>query len=391
MLANRRNAPIRALLAMAVMVALVSALSSCSNLHKPSDASSTDPEKSSFRAAVFYYDYDDVYISSVRNALTADLASRQITYQEYDADHNQMTQNTQVDKAISNGADALVVNIVNSGSAEKTDVICQKANRAGIPVIFFNRPIEEEGYEGVILDYYDDIAFVGTDSAEAGHLQGQMIGQYLVDHYDETDLNGDGRISYALFKGEAANVEAIYRTKYSVEDADAILAERGYPPLAYFDASSVDKFQLDLTGSWTKESAQNYLLTDLSRYNEDNGNMIELVIANSDAMAEGAIAALQTYGYNLGTDDCTTIPVFGVDATDAGRQLIASGIMTGTIAQDAQAMADCICQMVKNAQDGRDLLQGMDSYPRDTEYGRKRMVLLPYSIYSPDDAVTNKE
>ena len=385
MLATRRTRFLRTFFITALMAALVCTLGSCSKPDKPGDADASDAEATAFTAAIFYYDYDDVYISSVRNALTADLASNKITYQEYDADHDQMTQNTQVDKAIKNGADVLVVNIVNSGSAEKTDVICQKADRANIPIIFFNRPIEEEGYEGVILDYYDDIAFVGTNSAEAGHLQGQMIGEYLVDHYEATDLNGDGRISYALFKGEAANVEAIYRTRYSVEDANAILAEKGYPPLAYFDESSVDKFQLDLTGSWTKESAQNYLLTDLSRFNEDNGNMIELVIANSDAMAEGAIEALQTYGYNLGTKDCTTIPVFGVDATEAGRQLIASGIMTGTISQDAQAMADCICQMVQNAQGKHDLLSGMDSYPRDTEFDRKRMILLPHSIYSPED------
>ena len=392
MLTHRRASFIRPLLVMAITLALASLLSACSSSGKANDARSAGSESTVYTAAIFYYDYDDVYISSVRNALTADLASHQITYQEYDANHDQMAQNTQIDKAIQNGADILVVNIVSSGSAERSDVICQKANQAGIPIVFFNRPIEEQGYEGVILDYYKNIAFVGTDSAEAGHLQGQMIGEYLVDHYDEVDLNGDGRISYVLFKGEAANAEAIYRTKYSVEDANTILVDHGYPALAYFDSSSVDKFQLDLTGSWTIDSAQSYMLTDLTRYNEENGNMIELVISNSDSMAEGAINALQTYGYNLGNGDCTTIPVFGVDATAAGRQLIASGIMTGTIAQDAEAMASCICQMVMNAQDGHDLLLGMDSYPRDTEYGRERMILLPYSIYSPSEqAVTDEE
>ena len=391
MLTHRRIPFIRPLLVMAITLALTSLLGACSASNKSSGARSGGSESTVFTAAIFYYDYDDVYIGSVRNALTADLASHQIAYQEYDADHDQMTQNTQIDKAIRNGADILVVNIVNSGSAERSDVICQKAKQAGIPIVFFNRPIEEQGYEGVILNYYENIAFVGTDSAEAGHLQGQMIGEYLVSHYDEVDLNGDGRISYALFKGEAANVEAIYRTKYSVEDANTILLAHGYPALAYFDASSVDTFQLDLTGSWTSESAQNYMLTNLTRYNEDNGNMIELVIANSDAMASGAINALQMHGYNLGTAGCTTIPVFGVDATAEGRQLIASGIMTGTIAQDSQAMADCISLMVENARGGRELLAGMESYPRDTEYGRECMVLLPYSIYSPDEQAAADE
>ena len=372
-----------ALITIALVCALV--LNGCSQPQASKGTPQTGSPTTVFTVPIFYYDYDDVYIGSVRNALTADLASRRITYQEYDADHDQISQNAQIDKAIREGASALVVNIVNSGSAERADVICQKAKAANIPLIFFNRPIEEEDYEGVILDYYDNVAFVGTDSAEAGHLQGQMIGNYLKDHFDEVDLNGDGHISYAMFKGEAANAEAVFRTKYSVEDANAILEEAGLPDLVYFDPTSVDKFQLDLTGSWTAESATSYMTTNLVHYNEENGNMIELVIANSDSMAEGAINALQTFGYNLGTPDCTTIPVFGVDATAAGRELIASGIMTGTIAQDAEAMAACIAEMVQNVRDGKDLFHGMDEYPRDTEFGRENMIVLPYAIYSPQD------
>ncbi len=360
-------------------------LGACAQIATQNGSGSAGSLAQNFVASIFYYDYDDVYISSVRNALTAGLASKSITYQEYDADHDQIAQNTQIDKAIENGTSILVVNIVNSGSAERADVICQKAAAANIPLVFFNRPIEEEGYEGVILDYYDNVAFVGTDSAEAGHLQGKMIGEYLKEHYDEVDLNGDGRISYAMFKGEAANAEAIYRTTYSVEDANAILKSAGYPDLVYFDPTSVDKFQLDLTGSWTRDSVMSYMTTNLVHYNEENGNMIELVIANSDSMAEGAIDALQTFGYNLGTPGSATIPVFGVDATAAGRELIAKGIMTGTIEQDSQAMADCIAKMTENAKNGEDLLEGMDSYPRDTEFGRERMIVLPYSIYSPQE------
>ena len=338
-----------ALITIALVCALV--LNGCSQPQASKSTPQTGSPTTVFTVPIFYYDYDDVYIGSVRNALTADLASRRITYQEYDADHDQISQNAQIDKAIREGASALVVNIVNSGSAERADVICQKAKAANIPLIFFNRPIEEEDYEGVILDYYDNIAFVGTDSAEAGHLQGQMIGDYLKEHFDEVDLNGDGHISYAMFKGEAANAEAVFRTKYSVEDANAILEEAGLPDLVYFDPTSVDKFQLDLTGSWTAESATSYMTTNLV----------------------------------LGTPDCTTIPVFGVDATAAGRELIAAGIMTGTVSQDAEAMAACIAEMVQNVRDGKDLFHGMDEYPRDTEFGRENMIVLPYAIYSPQD------
>ena len=47
------------------------------------------------------------------------------------------------------------------------------------------------------------------------------------------------------------------------------------------------------------------------------------------------------------TADCKTIPVFGVDATDAAKQLIKDGKMTGTIKQDAEGMADCIADLTK--------------------------------------------
>ncbi len=94
-------------------------------------------------------------------------------------------------------------------------------------VIFFNRAVEGDEDEGKVLGSYDKCAFVGTDAPEAGHMQGEMIGNYLVDNYDAVDLNGDGKISYAMFMGQLGNVEAIYRTQYGVEDANKVLEENG--------------------------------------------------------------------------------------------------------------------------------------------------------------------
>ena len=50
-----------------------------------------------------------------------------------------------------------------------------------------------------------------------------MIGDYVLANYDAIDLNGDGVISYAMFKGDEANVEAIFRTQYGLEDANIVL------------------------------------------------------------------------------------------------------------------------------------------------------------------------
>ena len=42
-------------------------------------------------------------------------------------------------------------------------------------------------------------------------MQGDMIGDYLLANYDAYDLNGDGVISYVMFKGQEDNQEAIAR------------------------------------------------------------------------------------------------------------------------------------------------------------------------------------
>lgn len=333
--------------------------------------------------AVFWYTYSDTYLSSVRTALDAELDALGINYQDYDSNSNQTTQNEQIDTAIQTGATCLVVNVVTSGAVDVSSAIVAKAEAAGIPVIFFNRAIEGEGEEGTVLGSYDKCAFVGTDAPEAGHMQGKMIGEYLVENFDTVDLNGDGQISYAMFMGQLGNAEAIARTQYGVEDANAVLTEAGKPELVYFDASNSDKYQVDQDGNWSATAAQAYMQTNLTQYNEANGNMIELVICNNDGMAEGAISALRDAGYNK--EGGTVIPVFGVDATDAAKALIAEGAMIGTIKQDAEGMAACIAGITNNVCTGASILDGTDTYNKGVDAEGNTLankIYIPYAAYT---------
>ena len=329
---------------------------------------------------VFYYTYSDTYISSVRTALDESLKAAGIDFQDYDANSNQTTQNEQIDTAISTGANLLIVNIVTSGSVDASQAIVDKAQAAGIPVIFSNRAVESDEEEGKVLGSYDKCAFVGTDAPEAGHMQGDMIGKYLVENFDAVDLNGDGSISYAMFMGQLGNVEAIYRTQYAVEDANKVLTEAGKAELQYFDSSNKDCYQVDQDGNWSATAANNYMNTNLSQYNKENNNMIELIICNNDGMAEGAISALNDKGYNLGDGTSTTIPVFGVDATDAAKQLIADGKMTGTIKQDAEGMAEAIAFLTQNVAEGKAVMDGTDSYNISENVSNK--IYIPYAAYT---------
>jgi len=316
-------------------------------------------EAADLKVGVFYYTFADTYISSVRTALDAQLDSLGVAYQNFDGNNNQTTQNEQIQTALTDGYNLLIVNMVTSGSPDVANEIISMAN--GTPVIFFNRAIEADGNEGTVLNANATISFIGTDAPEAGHLQGKMVGEYLLANWDTVDLNGDGKISYAMFKGDEANVEAIYRTQFGVEDANAVLTEAGKPELEYFDASNTSKYQVDLGGAWSAQAALDYMNTNLSQYNEANGNMIELIICNNDNMAEGAISALETAGYNTGAEGSKTIPVFGVDATDAAKELIAAGKMTGTVKQDAEGMAVAIASVVKATGEGTSMADAVSA------------------------------
>ena len=348
--------------ALALLLALVMVISmaACgSKTTTPSTTAATTPapagnetkaqiEASELKVGVFYYTFADTYISSVRTALDAQLDSLGVTYNNFDGNNNQTTQNEQIQTAVTDGYNLLVVNMVTSGSPDVANEIISLAN--GTPVIFFNRAIEADGEEGTVLNANTNICFIGTDAPEAGHLQGKMVGEYLLANWDTVDLNGDGKISYAMFKGDEANVEAIYRTQYGVEDANAVLTAAGKPELVYFDANNTSGYQVDLNGQWSAAAALDYMNTNLSQYNEGNNNMIELIICNNDNMAEGCISALESAGYNNGTGK--TIPVFGVDATDSAKELIANGKMTGTVKQDAEGMAAAIAQIAKAVGEG---------------------------------------
>ena len=324
--------------------------------------------------SVFYYTYSDTYISSVRGAMDKALDRMGISYHNYDANSNQSTQTEQIDTAITKGTSLLIVNIVDTGSDDAAKTIISKAKNADIPIIFFNRSVSE-----TVVKSYEKCIFVGTDYEMAGHMQGEMIGNYVAENFNAIDLNNDGKISYCLFKGQQGNAEAEARTRYSVEDARRILQSKNMGDLVFYDKANSNGYLVDQDGNWSNAAANNYMKTILSGYSEQNENMVELIIANNDEMALGAISALNEAGYNK--EGGKVIPVFGVDATEAAKAKIDSGAMTGTVKQDAEGMAETITAIAKNYMEGKSATDGID---KNYLLGDWR-VNIPYSSYIKEE------
>lgn len=359
-----------AILLSAVMV--LALLAGCGEQKQPDTNDQGNTDASELNVGVFYYDFSDVYISSVRNFMNSQLDAMGVKYTNFDGAGNQAQQTDQINTAIANGANLLIVNIVETSSPDAAQNAVEAARTAGIPIICFNREVADE-----VVSSYDKCAFVGTNAPEAGHMQGQLVGEYLLAHYDEVDLNGDGQITYVMFKGQEGNAEAEARTQFGVEDANAVLTAAGKPELVYYNASATDKYLVDQNGKWSAQAANDYMATILPEYSEANGNMVELIICNNDGMAEGAVSALQGAGYNNG--EGKTIPVFGVDATDSAKQLINEGKMTGTIKQDAEGMASTILNLVSSVKDGGNLMDNTASFNVDEGVAKIRV---PYATYT---------
>ncbi|WP_315708053.1 galactose/glucose ABC transporter substrate-binding protein MglB [Brenneria uluponensis] len=299
------------------------------------------------RIGVTIYKYDDNFMSMVRKDIEKEAENiGGVQLLMNDSQNDQSKQNDQVDVLLAKGVKALAINLVDPAAAA---VILNKASSSGIPVVFFNKEPNAK-----VMARYPNAYYVGTDSKEAGIIQGQLIEK----HWKSTpawDLNKDGQIQYVLLKGEPGHPDAEARTKYVISTLNK-------------DGIKTQQLQMD-TAMWDTAQAKDKMDAWLSG---PNANKIEVVIANNDAMAMGAIEALKAHNK-------TSIPVFGVDALPEALSLIKSGAMAGTVLNDAESQAKATLDLAKNLAEGKPATEG-------TEFKiENKIVRVPYVPVDKDN------
>lgn len=301
----------------------------CSKNIKAEVYSKSTPRQNHIKIDVFLYDFNDRYISLVKENFENIQRKNQgkVEFIFYDGLNDQSIQNREIDSVLEkNDTSLILLDIVDvSNSKEVIDRIKEK----GIPVILFNRePLNIEDVKS-----YNKAFYVGTDGSQAGIMQGQI----LISAWNSNknlDTNNDNIMQYVMLMGERNNVEAIERTRYSV---------------LTINNSGIKTQELGLqVAGWDRNIARTMMETLYLQY----GKNIEVIISNNDEMAIGAIEALQKFGYNKG-DDTKTIAVVGVDRIPEAQKLIKQGIMTGSVLQGAQAMAEVTYKMGMNLVEGR--------------------------------------
>lgn len=291
------------------------------------------------------YTFNDNFMNGVvRPELERYATEKGVDLEVVDSEGSQATLNNQVDTFISKGVDVLAINLVDPAAAA---TIIKKAKDADIPLILFNKESTVAG----AMDTYDKVWYVGTDSAEAGIIQGEMMVAAWNANSD-WDLNDDGIVDYVLLKGEPGHPDAEARTLESVK--------------AFTDAGiTVNELALQPSTTWSTTEAAETMATWLSG---SFGDDIELVISNNDGMAFGAIQAM--------TNAEVSIPIFGVDALEEALAKIESGDMNGTVLNDGVKQAQATLDLAINAANGVDVLTGTD-WVLDSATGTKA-VRVPY-------------
>ena len=231
-----------------------------------------------------------------------------ITIETYNASDSQTTQNEQVKSMIEDGCDVICVNLVDR--TEPTTII-DTAEKHDVPVIFFNRELVEED-----LERWDQLYYVGAKAFESGIMEGEIAAETFKTD-PSVDKNGDGIFQYLVLEGEAGHQDAIVRTEYSV----STIVENGV---------EVEKVGYAIA-NWNRAQAQ----TKMTQMWTEYGTRIELVLANNDDMALGAIDALKA----LEVDRADWPVIVGIDGTDVGLEAVANGEMAGTVYNDKEGQA----------------------------------------------------
>ena len=274
-------------------------------------------QQKTVRIGVSIYDAYDTFIAGMASDMNEWAKEKEketgqaILLDIVSAGGSQLAQNDQIAKFIDKGYDVVCVNPVDRTD---TSVIIDKAKNAGVPVIFFNRePVAED------LNRWEQLYYVGANAEQSGSLQAQLVINALLDRarFSRIDRNGDGVIQYVILEGEIGHQDALIRTQVSIET----IQKAGF---------AIEKIG-DEIANWNRNQADSKMSLLLDTY----PTQIEMVIANDDDMALGALDAVQHKGVELPL-------VVGINGVDEALEMVKMKKMEGTVYNDGKGQADKI-------------------------------------------------
>ena len=275
----------------------------------------------STNVAFFIYDGSDTFITEMMEEITAHIPT-DVSYVVRDGGNSQAVQNQQIVEIIGKSYDLFVINAVDRLACSS---IVEKCRKEGIPVIFFNREPLADAMNG------SDALYVGAAADSLGEKQAEIAAALFSDDFSRSryDKNADGVVQAVILKGEQGHQDAEKRTDNCVSR----LKELGF---------AVEVLAIE-SANWRRQEAYDAMAGLFARF----GDRIELVFANNDDMALGAIDYLLSIGvYSRGADVEQLFPIISVDGTEVGLEAIEEGLLYGTVNNDSAKQGEAILALL---------------------------------------------
>jgi D-xylose transport system substrate-binding protein len=251
-------------------------------------------------------------------------------------------QQSQVEAALTQGADVLVLDPVDAASAAAS---VQKADAQGVPVLSYDRLIL--GAEVAV--------YVSFDNVRVGELQAETLSKKL-----KEDGSPNGPI--VKINGDPA-------------DSNAALFKEGSNK--GFEAAGVKVAKEYDTPEWSATNAQNEMQQAITALGKDG---FAGVYGANDDTGGGAIAAMKSAGI-----DPEERPTTGQDATVAGVQRILLGQQYMTVYKAIKPQASVSAEIAVDLAEGKEIPQDKVTDELDNEAGKVPSILFEPAAVTKDN------
>ena len=299
------------------------------------------------KIGVFLDNSNAMYISILKQNLERieKENEKEVKFTFFDAKDNQSVQNESIEKALTQDFDLFIISIITRNLKEVEGTL-SKIWRKNIPIILNPDPAQD-----IInfFSHYPKLVVIGADFEQSGTMEGKILVNEWNSKKELIDKNHDNILQYVMLKGRIGSPLTYLRTKYSI--------------LALHEAGIKTEEIASYNCEWLQDCAESSIESVFLK----SGYKIEAIISNNDAMAVGAVEALQKYGYNKNNKGAT-IPVVGIDGMPAAKDLIQKGFMAGTVVVDPHDLAEALYSIGMNLASGKFPLENTNYKFDDTGF-----------------------
>lgn len=239
-----------------------------------------------------------------------------VTIQYANANNNADTQQIQAEAALTKGACILVV---DPQDGDKASVIVQRAKASQIPVIAYDRLIQDP----------DTAFYVSFNSNRVGKLQGQ----YIADQFRKGAFGLKPGVNLAMIHGSQTDNNALQFREGALTALQPLI-----------DSKEINLVFDQYTPNWDSARAQ----SSMERILTQQKNNVQIAYVANDGLANAVIVALRAQNLD------GRVLVTGQDATVTGIQNILTGNQAMTVYKPIAKEAKVTAQLVAALSNGTD-------------------------------------